>query len=145
MGAAYFDSSALLSVVLKETRADELSKLWEKTERKVSSILLEAECWIGLRRQWAREGSAPDAEWMAERSEYLSGVLSELDVKPVDGTILSMIRNEPILAECRTLDAVHLATALLFKSKSDDGFSLVTLDQRMRLTARRLRLEVLPL
>lgn len=144
MNTVYFDSSALLSVVLKAARAAELSLLWEKAESKVSSILLEAECWIGLRRHWMREGVTPDAGWMSERSDFLSGVLTELDVKQIDGNIISMIRKEPVLAECRTLDAIHLATALLFKSKSDEGFRLVSLDQKMRQIAMKLNLDVLP-
>lgn len=144
MGPAYFDSSALLSILLKEARAEAAAALWDRFAVRVSSILLNAECWIGMRRHFARNQIAPVAGWMEERSDFLSEALAAVQIMPVDGRILEIMKATSELADCRTLDALHLATALYFSSKGDDAIVVVSLDERMRQTARKLKLEVLP-
>jgi predicted nucleic acid-binding protein len=144
MPLAYFDSSVLLTVLLGEPRAEEASKLWLEYEDKVSSILVEAECLNGLRRYAARMGKKVPSKWLEEKSNFLGESLTDLTAKHVDGEILSVVRAESGLADCRTLDAIHVATALYFKSKSEESLTLVSFDDRMRETAKSLGLNVLP-
>jgi predicted nucleic acid-binding protein len=142
--ASYFDSSVLLAILLKEKRAAEASAIWEQCPRRVSSILLSAESWIGIRRHWLRLHIEPPTEWIAERAAYLARVLSEVEIKPVDADVMGVLENEAIFAESRTLDAVHLATAVLFRARSEGNFALVSFDEKMRQTACSLNLPVLP-
>lgn len=144
MSLAYFDSSVLLTVLLGEPRAEEASKLWLEYEEKVSSILMEAECLNGLRRYAARVGKKIPPKWLEEKSIFLAESLSDLTAKHVDGEILSVIKAERRLSDCRTLDALHVATALYFKSKNEESLALVSFDDRMRETAKKLGLDVLP-
>lgn len=144
MRAAYFDSSALLSILLQETKADTAADLWDKFTQRVSSILLNAECLIGLRGYFARNRLPMDAAWLAERSEFLSGALTSVQIMPVDGRILEIMKARTELADCKTMDALHLATALHFSTKGDEELVVVSLDERMRQTAKKLKLEVLP-
>jgi predicted nucleic acid-binding protein len=58
--------------------------------------------------------------------------------------VLEALDREPALAECRTLDALHLATALYLRERASEGFRLVTFDDRMRQTGLKLGLEVGP-
>jgi predicted nucleic acid-binding protein len=144
MSLAYFDSSVLMTVMLGETRAEEASKLWLGFEHKVSSILVEAECLNGLRRYAAGMGKKVSSKWLEEKSTFLGESLTELTAKNVDGEILSMVKAESALADCPTLVALHVATALYFKAKSEESLSLVSFDARMRETAKKLGLKVLP-
>lgn len=144
MKVAYFDSSALLSVLLQEAKADTAAALWNQFTRRVSSILLNAECWIGMRRHFARSGLDPKKGWLEERAEFLSGALATVQITPVDGRILEIMKAQAELADCKTMDALHLATALHFSAKNDEGLVVVSLDERMRQTAKKLKLEVLP-
>lgn len=144
MAVAYFDSSALLSILLQEARAESVASIWDQFTQRVSSNLLNAECWIGMRRHFARNRLVPKDKWLKEREDFLSGVLASVQIMPVDGRVLEIVKARTELADCRTMDALHLATALHFSTKGDDGFVLVSLDDRMRQTAKRLNLEVLP-
>lgn len=144
MTVGYFDSSVLIAMLLKEARSEQAGKLWAQQEARVSSLLLSAECWVTMRRHFLRLGTESSASWLEERGEFLQAALGGMELKRTDEEILELIRKEPRLAECRTLDAIHLATALLFKSRMGEGFALVSFDQKMRETAGRLGLSLLP-
>jgi len=62
---------------------------------------------------------------------------------PIEHEIVERARTpfpgEPI----RTLDALHLATALVVRTSVAD-FALLSLDERIRASGRALRLRVLP-
>lgn len=144
MKLAYFDSSALLSILLQEAKAETAAELWDRFTQRVSSVLLNAECWIGMRRYFARSRLSPKSGWMDERSDFLSNALASVQIMPVDGRILEIMKARAELADCKTMDALHLATALHFSTKGDEGLVIVSLDDKMRQTAKRLSFEVLP-
>lgn len=144
MSRAYFDSSVLLAVLLGEARAEEAAKLWLGHEDKVSSILAEVECLNGLRRYAAKMGKKIPSKWLEEKIAFLGESMTDLTAKHMDGEILSVVKAESGLSDCRTLDAIHVATALFFKSKGETDLHLVSFDDRMRETAKKLGLSVLP-
>jgi predicted nucleic acid-binding protein len=144
MRTAYFDSSALLSILLQEAKAETVATLWDEHTQRVSSILLNAECWVGMRRFLALNRMKPEGKWLEERSDFLSDALASVQIMPVDARVMEIMKSRAELAECRTMDALHLATALYFSTKGDEGIVVVSLDDRMRQAAKRLDLEVLP-
>lgn len=132
---AYFDSSILLSILLGDDHAAQGHELWTQESDRVSSILLEAECHTVLRGTATRKRSANERRVVLEQ---LATALDEVTLKPVDEDIVSLIRATPKLAECRTLDAVHVATALYFRAAADQALPLRTFDQRMAKVAARV-------
>lgn len=144
MTAVYFDASVILAILLDEERAKDASEMWDQYPERVGSILLEAECLIGLRRFAALSGKRLPAKWLTETTQALDAMLAEVNLLNVDPTVLSSLRREQRLAECRSQDALHLATALLFASRSEDRFRLITFDDRMRIVAKSLGFDVLP-
>ena len=74
----------------------------------------------------------------------LSPFMDVLNFKAIDGSIKEIIRLTPALADCRTLDAVHVATALHFKPYVEGALEIVTLDGRTRQLARRVGFQVQP-
>jgi len=74
--------------------------------------------------------------------EALGIFLEEISLRTLDSVVIDVIRDERKLAECRTLDSIHLATALLFRRASPEPFSFYTLDEKMAEAARKLGFQV---
>ncbi len=145
MTVAYFDAGVLLSILLNERSAADARSLWLHYPQRVSSILFEAECLTTLRRAAPSVGRKKAAsDWLREKSAFLAERMQEITVQHVDSNVLSRLRDEPALGACRTFDAVHLATALYFRERTDDGLVLISLDKRMRETAALFKFPILP-
>lgn len=141
---AYFDSSAVLAFLMQQAEGESVRDIWVEQPIRVSSVLLKAECFINLRRNAARLPASQSREWLHQRLALLASCVEEITLADVDGSVLAVLESEGKLLDCRTLDALHLATALRFSAKVDDGLVVVTLDERMRRTAEKLKLEVFP-
>lgn len=144
MPVAYFDSSAVLAFILGQTEGKRMLDIWAGQDSRCSSILMKAECLINLRRHSLRLPKGASRNWMQERASLLGSALEEIHLKEIDVRVLSVLEREAGLAECRTLDALHLATAMLMREHAGEGFKLVTLDDRMRKTAAGLKFDLLP-
>lgn len=140
----YYDSSILLSEILEENPATILATHWDDATIRLSSILLKVECQVGIRRAAHLQGYPADDEWVRVRLDRLKRYTDEVNCKGVDADIETLVRENAALTECRTLDAVHLATALYFQPHQDEPIIIVTLDGRMREVAQRLGFGVAP-
>jgi hypothetical protein len=76
--------------------------------------------------------------------EALDRVLGALNFKAADRSIEEIIRQTPALADCRVLDAIHVATALHFRPHTDGPLEIVTLNSRMRGLAEKVGFPVMP-
>lgn len=125
MKALYLDSSAFVKVTVEEPESAALRVfLSERQSRRTSSALLRTEALRAVRHL--------GAEAMATVREGLRRV----DLIGIDDRILDAAGMlEPRIL--RTLDAIHLATAL---SLGDDLAEIVTYDERMTEAARSLGL-----
>jgi hypothetical protein len=65
------------------------------------------------------------------------------DLLALDESILERVEREFPVEPIRTLDAIHLASALAARSALPD-LALLSLDRRIRRSAERLGFEVLP-
>jgi predicted nucleic acid-binding protein len=126
--AWYFDSSALVKLVAEEA---ESTALKEQIERNgwlpVTSEVVRAE----LVRAAVRKGAAEAAE--------ARKLAASLHLVPVSTQVLELAAGLPP-PEIRTLDAVHLASALVL---GDGCEGVVTYDVRMQAAARTAGLVVL--
>lgn len=133
----YFDSSVVVSVFVDEPLSSRAGALWLAEDDRVGSSLLPIECLNALRR--ATAGGRVIARGAEAR---LAALLEELSLKQVDDDVVEIVRRTPALARCRSLDAVHLATALHFAERSDEPFALATFDARMAEVAASVGLTV---
>jgi predicted nucleic acid-binding protein len=140
----YYDSSIMLAGVLGQKPHRLIASLWDSAEIRLSSTLAKIECLVGVRRAGTLQKLASDDPWCLERIHLLEAYLEELDCKHVDDDILTTIRRNVVLSDCRSLDAIHIATALYFRPFHDEPIQVVTLDTRMRETAVRAGFTVLP-
>jgi predicted nucleic acid-binding protein len=142
--ATYFDSSAVLEVLLGDTRSDRIIDCWADDGDRVSSILLEAECVTVLRRIEQEGRALRSSANTRKRLEALERYLAGVTIREVDSDVLAVLKQLPVLSSCRSLDAVHLATAMLFQQHLDEPLKLCALDERMRAAGAKLRLAVVP-
>ena len=115
--------------------------MWDEHPRRVSSILLEAECRTVLRRA-VMSGVKLPRGWLARQEATLSQWLDAVTLRIVDQGIVERLALEPTLGACRTLDALHLATALELKDQIGPDLTLCTLDADQATTARSLGMRV---
>lgn len=128
-GLLYLDSSALVKLVLPEPETEalfELTRLWPE---RVSSSLARVEVLRAVRQ-------AGEEDVVLRRAEE---VLARIGLIQIDTEILSAAtRLEP--RELRTLDAIHLATAL---SVGEQLGAMVAYDSRLAQAAERQEVPVL--
>jgi len=136
---AYVDASILLRVVLG--RPGRL-KQWKSIERPVVSALVEVECLRTLDRLRIAE-NVPDAD-VAVRRESIYRLLNAFEIVDVSRAILDRAA-QPLPVTLGTLDAIHLATAVLWRERTGDAIVVATHDRSLGLAARAVGLTVLGL
>jgi len=126
---AYVDASVLLRVVLGEPGA---LPAWSRISPGVSSALIGTECLRTLDRLRRRRGLA-DPEVATRRATILS-LIAALEIVEIDAAILDRAA-QPMPTELGTLDAIHLATALLWRESTRAGLVMATHDAALGLAA----------
>jgi predicted nucleic acid-binding protein len=127
---AYVDSSVLLRQVLGQPGA---LVEWREIESAVASSLLRVECLRTLDR--LRLTGSLDARQDAQRRESLSMSLESFDVVEITPAVLDRAA-EPRPVPLGTLDAIHLATALLWREEEAPDLALVTHDAALAAAGR---------
>ena len=127
---AYVDASVLLRVALGQP--DALPE-WRQIQRGVSSALVTTESLRTLDRLRLR-ASLTDAEIASRRGTILA-LIASLELVDVDGAVLDRAA-QPMPTELGTLDAIHLATALLWKEMTRADLVMATHDGALALGAQ---------
>ena len=139
--SVYAESSALLAWLLDEAAAAEIRRLLAAADIIVASDLTLIECDRVLLRATAL-GELTEAE-VADRKAHLIRAASHWHVLHIGPEIVDRARQpfpgEPI----RTLDAIHLASALAART-AIVGLKLLSLDDRVRRAGKRVGSELLP-
>jgi predicted nucleic acid-binding protein len=125
---SYFDSSIVLSILLNEQRQDEAYLLWKNSEIKVSSILLRIETIVTLRRIYEQHKSKLDESWPGRKTKELEEYLNEINYLIIDDRIERTIYSRKELSNCKTLDAIHISTALQYREISEENINFYTFD-----------------
>jgi predicted nucleic acid-binding protein len=140
----YFDASVALEVVLGQPRAQQAAAAWAAADRRISSVLFEAECRTAVRRAARSGGSRQGLALQKRRDEALEDWFTRLEFHAVDRAVMERLAAEPRLGACRTLDALHLATAIELRAASGAELAICTLDADMVAVARELGFGVVP-
>jgi predicted nucleic acid-binding protein len=134
--STYLDSSVLLRCVLGEPGALRLADL----DPGHTSALAEVECLRTLDRLHLKGRLSADD--LAERRAAIFGLLEALEVVGLSAPVLRRAA-EPFPTPLGTLDALHLATALLWRERHPRGSSaLATHDVELARAARACGLDV---
>lgn len=125
----YVDSSVLLRVVLGEPGR---VRIWSRITRAVASELVRLECLRTIDR--ARIRLRLEDKDVAGRRAAVLEAIETLSLVPVGPRILERAA-EPFPTMLGSLDAIHLASALLVREEYDD-LSLATHGQELAVAAR---------
>jgi len=129
MAATYLDSSAIVKLAVREAESVALRRYLHRRRPLVSSALARTEVVRALL-------PAGDDAVAAGRK-----VLARLDLVRINNQVLdSAAALRP--AEIRSLDAIHLATALLWMESNSQDLTLFTHDRQLATAARACGLDV---
>jgi predicted nucleic acid-binding protein len=132
---AYFDTSAILPIIVEEPSSLAASRLWDEADRVVSSRLVYAEGRAAL--AMARRIERVDRGQLRSAVEDFEALHEQLDIVEVTETL---VRDAGALAEqfaLRGYYAVHLASAQLVR---DPDMVLAAGDKNLLKAARALRI-----
>ena len=137
----YAESSAVLAWLLNEPGAPAVLQQLRAAERVCTSVLTGVECARALSR--ARQmGRLSRVEELAA-SQLLATAEAGWDLFAMTDAVLVRARaplpNDPV----RTLDALHLATALVLREHVG-AVTILSLDDRIRVSAAALDFDVVP-
>jgi predicted nucleic acid-binding protein len=132
---AYIDSSVLLRVVLGEP---ESLASWGRIDQALSSELIRLECLRTIDRARTQLRLGDDAV-SRQRADVLEAIDS-LSLIPLTTLVLERAA-EPFPTLVGSLDAIHLASALLVGEQYDE-LLFATHDQQLALAARAMGLSV---
>lgn len=137
----YAESSAVLAWLLGEAKGRAVRAILAKADHVIASDLTLIECdRVLIRAAALKEISEKLA---LRRRSRLNAAAAHWNLLRVGPEVVDRARR-PFPAEpIRTLDAVHLSSALLASSAVDE-FALLTLDDRVRKNATQLGLSVRP-
>jgi predicted nucleic acid-binding protein len=127
---AYVDASVLLRVALRQP--DALAE-WRQIQQGVSSALIMTESLRTLDRLRLRAKLAD--EEVASRRDAILRLIASLELVEIDAVVLDRAA-QPMPTELGTLDALHLATALLWKEMSRVDVVMATHDGALGLAAK---------
>jgi len=122
---AYVDSSVLLWVALGQPNA---LPEWRDIERGVSSALVTTEILRTLDRVRLRVNLS-DIE-VARRRATILAIIDSLELVEIDSTVLDRAA-QPMPTELGTLDAIHLASALLWRDAVRTDLVMATHDKAL--------------
>jgi predicted nucleic acid-binding protein len=138
---AYAESSAVLSWLMDEPAATSVRAVLGEAEIIVASDLTLIECdRVLLRARLLGELSEVEA---ADRRAHLTVAASHWYVLRIGAEVVARAR-EPFPGDpIRTLDAIHLASALVARS-AIAGLHLLSVDNRIRVAGTKIGFGVLP-
>jgi uncharacterized protein len=127
----YFDSSALIKRVVAEGESDDLVDFLDAHYEQGDVLASSSLAWVEVSRVVLARVRAP-----ADAGELIDGAMSGIDERQMSAEVVSVARRiEPLIL--RSLDALHLATAVLI-----DADLVVTYDERLADACRRNALAV---
>ena len=132
----YLDTSTVLQALVG--RGSRWPK-WGRWRQAYTSELMGVEARRTLDR--LRLEQALDDQGLATAHEALGAIERAVGMIRLTGTVLRRA-SRPMATVVKTLDAIHLASALLFEEQRQAGLVFATHDHRQGLAARTLGLQV---
>jgi predicted nucleic acid-binding protein len=132
-----------MSILLEEDRKHEAREVWNKYEIKVSSVLLKIETSISLLRFFNRQNNKFDKIWLANKKVKLMELLNNIFFNDITESFANMIVKNNELASCKSLDAIHIATALNIRNNPNNkNIHVCSFDNKMLMAAKKFGFKV---
>ena len=138
---SYVDTSLVLSILFEEDTMEESISLLDNSKSKFSSTI--AECYNNLNKVKVCNVSQKMEIWYSTKVKELEKILSLLNFKVYDKDIVNLIKTNINLIGCKTLDSIHLATAMYIKMKTDSEIKILSYDKKMNKVGKKIGLETI--
>lgn len=126
MTVAYFDTSALIPLIVEEAASASCDRLWRLAERRVSSVVVWPEAASALAK--AHRLGRLDDDGLRDSIADLERVINECELRNVDRECAESAAGVALRLGLRGFDAVHVDTALQL---GGEDFVAVTGDRAM--------------
>ena len=123
----YIDTSAYLKIFLKEKGSDKVRKL-VKENSLLASAILTSECFSAFSRR--RQGKEIDDKTFDRLVNRVKKDLPYIEIVRLTDDVLRRTEELLLQSTVRTLDAVHVASALLFQESTGIDLTFVTSDKK---------------
>jgi uncharacterized protein len=133
----YFDTSAVIPLLVEEAGSDVAGRLWDASDHVVSSRLVYPEARAALAQ--AHRTDRIDSKGLRRAVTGLEGLMRDLDLVEVAPSVVHRAGQLAELLALRGYDAVHLGSA---ESLVDPDLVLVTGDRQLLRAAGELRIAV---
>jgi len=143
MAINYIDSSFLLAILMNEPETERALSIWQSNNVRVSSILLKFEANVVLRRNYRNRMNKVNNNWLVTKLEGLNKFLNDVFYRDINETFENSIYgNYDILSKCKSLDAIHIATALNMSERySINEICICSFDKNMLAVAKEFGFE----
>lgn len=138
---AYIDTGFLLSIIFDEEKKDESLNILNQPLIRVSSILLEIEIDLNVRK-FIKFNNINEEAGTEIIAKY-KNLVDLINLKKLDSSIIRIIKNTAEFENSKSLDAVHLATAMEINRHNEEPISIFSYDKQMNQIAEKLGLEIL--
>ncbi len=137
---AYFDTSAWLKLYVREDGSDAARTL-AKRYRLFSSAILLTEAFSALRRK--KEAREISAGVLRKLVRTMEEDLSAIEIVNLGSEVLARSQEVVLATPARTLDAIHIASALVVQNLAEIPITFITADRKQFDAARNLGLTTL--
>jgi predicted nucleic acid-binding protein len=133
----YFDSSLLLSILFEEPRKEEAVTIWNSFDLRLASVLLKIETNISLKRFYKQAQHRLPGDWLQMKKDELETFLKKVVFIDISEKFADAMAENNALAGCKSLDAIHIATALhVGKRYGNENVRVCSFDKMMVRTAQ---------
>lgn len=129
----YIDTSTYLKSLLKENGSDKARKLL-KEKSLLSSAILASECFSAFSRR--KQGKEIDDKTFDRLTSRVKKELPYIELIKVTDDLLKKTEEVALRSTARTLDAIHIASALLFQELTRIELTFVTSDKKQEEVAK---------
>jgi len=125
----YLDTSTYLKLFMKE-RGSRAARNLVRKSRIISSAILTIECFSSLSRKRKRgEIGDKDFDKLVSR---IKRATEYIEILRLTDEILLTAESVALQSDSRTLDSIHIASALIFKDTIEIDLTFVTSDKRQK-------------
>lgn len=138
MTLAYLDSSVILSIIFGDSYEKDAKRLFQNYKWASSRLLL-FECANVLIRESQKQKSGD--KLLAESLKYFNKLTDYVNIIPIDNEVLNKVLSDKRIAQGRTLDSIHLASALIIQENYEERLKIATFDKKLERLALELGLD----
>ncbi|MCG6154163.1 PIN domain-containing protein [Leptospira bandrabouensis] len=129
--ALYIDTSFLLNIVYSEQGFEKNLEILNKSNNLFSSILIEIESYRSLNFTFNQNKKYLDNNWYQNTHNFIEKLISNINLKNLDSEIKNEFKKHKNISELKSLDAIHLSTALYVKKLISEDLIFCSLDEKL--------------